>query len=200
MNPNRIVLESASPPLRLHLAALGTPTHSYSSRERTFKIGRDIKSDIRLDFDGVSRIHSVIGLSEEGAYLIDLGSGTYHSRGGAPLASINKVHLEAGDRFSIGPVVFDVGECLESEEKPFMGSPPATPRKASPGLWAPATAGTTPGRGAAPPRPAPLPVVPPPPAPPPTVSGDLRRVFRRYLARAVRYALQVEREEGNSRG
>ena len=73
------------------------------------KVGRDQKSHLRIDDDGVKGRHAVIeakvvdGVAD--VQIIDLGSGTQVN--GQP---VNKAALRSGDRFAVGSTEVEVTE------------------------------------------------------------------------------------------
>lgn len=82
------------------------------------KIGRLTSSHLRLDDPSVSRMHAVVELSEDGVFIIDLGSadGTYVN-----FNKVNKARLEHGDMIQIGVFRLDVAL------KPKASVQPAAP-------------------------------------------------------------------------
>jgi hypothetical protein len=70
------------------------------------KIGRQTAAHVRLDGEGVSRMHAVIERNEEGIFfLVDLGSDVGVQLNGK---RISKGALTTGDKVTIGPFVLSV--------------------------------------------------------------------------------------------
>lgn len=147
------------------------------------KIGRDVRSQLVLNDEGVSRAHAVIERTDAGPNLIDLGSGTRLTRGGHT-REINREDLKAGDIFEIGKTRIEVIAYL-TDAPPAERATPAPPRNEVP--------------------PPPMPSSTPPPvnrrrAPPPPTRVTLLQVLawttwsatKRIIARGVRALRAIE--------
>jgi pSer/pThr/pTyr-binding forkhead associated (FHA) protein len=103
------------------------------------KIGRDQKSHLRIEDEGVARMHAVIEAKPDDVQIIDLGSGT--NVNGQP---INKASLRTGDTFQIGAtrITVEVGAAREASA---VSAAPAAPVAS---LVSPASVAVASGMGA----------------------------------------------------
>lgn len=110
-------------PVTFQIQPEGGVTRTESFAQDVIKVGRDLKSHLRLDEEGVGRMHAVIELKPNDVQIIDLGSGT--SVNGQ---SINKAALRSGDVIQIGRsrITVELGEPrLASAAAAFV--PPVSP-------------------------------------------------------------------------
>lgn len=89
------------------------------------KIGRDVvpRVQLHLDADGVSRMHAVIEIKSDGAYVMDLGSGTKLNGD-----EIDKGKLFVGARLQFGNATV----CVESITLPDVAVKPVVRLPPSP--------------------------------------------------------------------
>ena len=87
------------------------------------KVGRDQKSHLRIDDEGVSRMHAVIEVKPDDVQIIDLGSGTQVNG-----AAVNKATLRTGDVITLGgaTITVEIGEARDAATyvAPSLATPP----------------------------------------------------------------------------
>jgi len=78
----------------------------FSLADGTTVIGRSLNCDLRVPLESVSRRHCELSISPEGMRVTDMGSsnGTYVNNERID----GEVELSAGDRLTVGPIVFTV--------------------------------------------------------------------------------------------
>jgi pSer/pThr/pTyr-binding forkhead associated (FHA) protein len=121
-------------PITFHIYQGGQLVRSETLAQDVIKIGKLDSSHLKIDDDGVSRMHSVIEVSPAGEVsIIDLGSATGTIVNGE---RVSKVRIETGDQLQfgntviaveIGPSDADEGQAEEAYEEP---APTPTPRGA----------------------------------------------------------------------
>jgi TonB family protein len=102
-------------PITFQIYQNGALVRTESITQDVIKIGRDQKSHLRIDDEGVARMHAVIEAKPDDVQIIDLGSGTQVN--GQP---INKCSLRSGDTFQIGNtrVTVEIGAAREVAPMP----------------------------------------------------------------------------------
>ncbi|HUQ06641.1 MAG TPA: FHA domain-containing protein [Kofleriaceae bacterium] len=91
--------------LRLRILRDDALVRSQTLDQKVSKIGRIASAHVHLDHADVSRMHAVIENSDEGAWVIDLGSSIGTIVNGE---KVNKKTLRAGDVIDIGPFRLEV--------------------------------------------------------------------------------------------
>jgi len=130
----------------------GESTRTEALTQDVIKIGKLESSHLRIDDEGVSRMHSVIEVSGPGdVHIIDLGSASGTVVNGQ---KVNKTKLESGDQLQFGNalVVVEIGQAVQAvSQPPAVASQP--PAAAPAPVAAPAVGGAVPnpfGAGAEP--------------------------------------------------
>jgi len=98
-------------PITFQIYQNGALVRTETIAQDVIKIGRDQKSHLRIDDEGVARMHAVIEAKPDDVQIIDLGSGTQVN--GQP---INKASLRSGDTFQIGNtrIAVEIGAAREA--------------------------------------------------------------------------------------
>jgi hypothetical protein len=107
-------------PITFQIYQNGALVRTETIAQDVIKIGRDQKSHLRIDDEGVARMHAVIEAKPDDVQIIDLGSGTQVN--GQP---INKASLRSSDTFQIGNtrIAVEIGAAREAS----AASPTAAP-------------------------------------------------------------------------
>jgi TonB family protein len=84
-------------PITFNIYRGGALVRTETIAQDVIKIGRDVKSHLRIEDESVARMHAVIEAKPDDVQIIDLGSGTQVN--GQP---VNKCSLRSGDRFQVG--------------------------------------------------------------------------------------------------
>ncbi|MBI5517301.1 MAG: TonB family protein [Deltaproteobacteria bacterium] len=84
-------------PITFNIYRNGALVRTETIAQDVIKIGRDVKSHLRIEDESVARMHAVIEAKPDDVQIIDLGSGTQVN--GQP---VNKCSLRTGDRFLVG--------------------------------------------------------------------------------------------------
>ena len=103
-------------PITFHIYQGGQLVRSETLAQDVIKIGKLDSSHLKLEDDGVSRMHSVIEVSPGGeVFIIDLGSASGTIVNGQ---RISKVQLQTGDQLQFGNTVVavEVGEAGEQDD------------------------------------------------------------------------------------
>lgn len=118
-------------PLTFQIRQGGQVVRTESVAQDVIKVGRDQKSHLRIDDEGVARMHAVIEAKPDNVQIIDLGSGTRVN--GQP---VNKATLRAGNVIQIGntEVVIDIGVPREAGAAVAAVSPLAATAMAPAGM------------------------------------------------------------------
>jgi pSer/pThr/pTyr-binding forkhead associated (FHA) protein len=102
--------------------AQGALVRTETIAQDVIKVGRDQKSHLRIDDEGVARMHAVIEVKPDDVQIIDLGSGTQVNG-----QAINKASLRTGDVITLGgaQITVEVGEAREvgSFVSPALAAP-----------------------------------------------------------------------------
>jgi hypothetical protein len=120
-------LEAVVPtPITFHIYQGGQLVHSETLAQDVIKIGKLDSSHLKLDDDGVSRMHSVIEVSATGeVFIIDLGSATGTIVNGE---RVSKAQIQTGDQLQFGNTVVAVevgGDAGDGLAAPGLGDPEA---------------------------------------------------------------------------
>ncbi|MEZ4408917.1 MAG: TonB family protein [Polyangiales bacterium] len=107
-------------PVTFQIQPEGGAARTESFAQDVIKVGRDLKSHLRIDEEGVGRMHAVIEVKPDDVQIIDLGSGTMVN--GQP---INKAALRSGDVIQIGRsrITVDIGAPREAGATPAFVPP-----------------------------------------------------------------------------
>jgi TonB family protein len=91
--------------------AQGGSVRTETIAQDVIKVGRDQKSHLRIDDEGVARMHAVIEVKPDDVQIIDLGSGTQVNG-----QAVNKASLRTGDVITLGgaQITVEVGEVREA--------------------------------------------------------------------------------------
>jgi TonB family protein len=110
-------LEAVVPtPITFHIYQGGQLVRSETLAQDVIKIGKLDSSHLKLDDDGVSRMHSVVEVSPAGeVFVIDLGSATGTIVNGQ---RVSKIQLQTGDQLQFGNTVVavEIGEAGAYDE------------------------------------------------------------------------------------
>ncbi len=114
-------------PITFHIFQGDQIVRSETLAQDVIKIGKLDSSHLKIDDQGVSRMHSVIEVSGPGeVYIIDLGSATGTIVNGQ---RVNKTRLETGDQLQFGAtrVSIEIGEAMVEAAAPVppVSRPPA---------------------------------------------------------------------------
>jgi TonB family protein len=119
-------------PITFHIYQGGQLVNSETLAQDVIKIGKLDSSHLKLDDDGVSRMHSVIEISATGeVFIIDLGSATGTILNGE---RVSKAQIQTGDQLQFGNTVVaievggdagELGDMAESDhDEPSAGLNP----------------------------------------------------------------------------
>lgn len=110
-------------PITFQIFQNGALVRSETIAQDVIKIGRDQKSHLRIEDDGVARMHAVIEAKPDDVQIIDLGSGTQVN--GQP---VNKCSLRSGDTFQLGNtrITVDIGVAREASAVTATAAPTAS--------------------------------------------------------------------------
>jgi hypothetical protein len=103
-------------PITFHIYQGGQLVRSETLAQDVIKIGKLDSSHLKLDDDGVSRMHSVVEVSPAGeVFVIDLGSATGTIVNGQ---RVSKIQLQTGDQLQFGNTVVavEIGEAGAYDE------------------------------------------------------------------------------------
>jgi TonB family protein len=118
-------------PITFHIFQGDQVARTETLAQDVIKIGKLDSSHLKIDDEGVSRMHSVIEVSGPGeVYIIDLGSATGTIVNGQ---RVNKTRLETGDQLQFGStrVSIEIGEAIP-EQVPQQPAPMSRPPMAAP--------------------------------------------------------------------
>ncbi|MFO0652554.1 MAG: AgmX/PglI C-terminal domain-containing protein [Polyangiales bacterium] len=98
-------------PITFQIYQNGALVRTETIAQDVIKIGRDQKSHLRVEDEGVARMHAVIEAKPDDVQIIDLGSGTQVN--GQP---VNKCSLRSGDTFQLGNtrITVEIGAAREA--------------------------------------------------------------------------------------
>ncbi len=98
-------------PITFQIHQNGALVRTETIAQDVIKIGRDQKSHLRVEDEGVARMHAVIEAKPDDVQIIDLGSGTQVN--GQP---VNKCSLRSGDTFQLGNtrITVEIGAAREA--------------------------------------------------------------------------------------
>jgi len=98
-------------PITFQIYQSGALLRTETIAQDVIKIGRDQKSHLRIEDEGVARMHAVIEAKPDDVQIIDLGSGTQVN--GQP---VNKCTLRSGDSFQLGNtrITVEIGAAREA--------------------------------------------------------------------------------------
>jgi pSer/pThr/pTyr-binding forkhead associated (FHA) protein len=117
-------------PITFHIYQGGQLVRSETLAQDVIKIGKLDSSHLKIDDDGVSRMHSVIEVSSAGEVsIIDLGSATGTIVNGE---RVSKVRIETGDQLQFGNTVIavEIGSSDEDEAEDAYEEPAPQPHVA----------------------------------------------------------------------
>ncbi len=139
-------------PITFHIFQGDQVERTETLAQDVIKIGKLDSSHLKIDDEGVSRMHSVIEVSGHGeVFIIDLGSATGTIVNGQ---RVNKTRLETGDQLQFGStrVAIEIGEAVQAEapRQPASMSRPPQAQAALPNPFGAPAQGSAPGFGAAP--------------------------------------------------
>ncbi|MFO0603089.1 MAG: AgmX/PglI C-terminal domain-containing protein [Polyangiales bacterium] len=114
-------------PITFQIYQNGALVRTETIAQDVIKIGRDQKSHLRIDDEGVARMHAVIEAKPDDVQIIDLGSGTQVN--GQP---INKASLRTSDTFQIGNtrITVEIGAAREASAVAPAAAPGFVPPSA----------------------------------------------------------------------
>jgi len=114
-------------PITFQIYQNGALVRTETIAQDVIKIGRDQKSHLRIDDEGVARMHAVIEAKPDDVQIIDLGSGTQVN--GQP---INKASLRTSDTFQIGNtrIAVEIGAAREASAVAPAAAPGFVPPSA----------------------------------------------------------------------
>ncbi len=121
-------------PITFQIYQNGALVRTETIAQDVIKIGRDQKSHLRIEDEGVARMHAVIEAKPDDVQIIDLGSGTQVN--GQP---VNKCSLRSGDTFQLGNTRIAVEIGAAREALPVTAAAPV----AAPNFVAPSAAPMT---------------------------------------------------------
>ncbi len=106
-------------PITFQIYQNGALVRTETIAQDVIKIGRDQKSHLRIEDEGVARMHAVIEAKPDDVQIIDLGSGTQVN--GQP---VNKCSLRSGDTFQLGNTRISVEIGAAREASALSAAPP----------------------------------------------------------------------------